>query len=362
MAQTTQAEPVTQVGSFNQFTRGVDGGHIPPLGGPVADYSGIEIAHRAPEFSLPGIDGRTHRLADYSDADALVIIQFASNCPYTWAWEDRVKAIHADYAGRNVAVVAINSNATTVHHNDSLEGMAERARQHGFEFDYLRDDDQSIARTLGSLRTPEVFVFGRDRKLTYHGLIDDNHDETKVTQRYLRDALDAVLAGEMPVIADTPAAGCYLEWGASSMKLDLSGLKTEIDGAHANGCHFAIAYIDADGNLQLTSDATVQVLGSDQLAIWSPDADGQLPRAVAKNPEVTLVLFRSGPDANYAFRGRARVDASVNAAVHSNLPYSEATLDPDMRGVAVVVDVDSVQGRFQSLGLDSRSGKVTMGR
>jgi len=364
MAETTETEPMTQTASFDHVTRGVGSGHIPTWAPPRADNSGIEIATSAPEFSLPGIDGRIHTLADYDDAEALVIIQIATICPYVRAWEGRIKAIHADYSGRNVAVVAINSNTTTEHSGaDSLEGMSDRARAQGFEFDYLRDDDQSLDLVLGSMRTPEVFVFDRDRNLAYHGLIDDSHDETKVTQHYLRDALDALLTGEVPAIRDTPPAGCTLKWGTTQTKVDLSGLKAAIDGGYADNCPVALAYVGDDGKPQLTHDATVQVFESDKLSIWSPNADGELPRAIAKNPDVTLVyrMFKNRDDrAYYTFRGRARVDASVNDAVYSKLPYSEATLDPEMHGVAVIVDVESVKGSYRFLKIDSRSGPVNM--
>jgi hypothetical protein len=90
--------------------------------------------------------------------------------------------------------------------------MAARAEREGFNFDYLYDEDQSLARALGAERTPEVFLFDRDRRLVYHGAIDDNRDEDGVTQNFLRDALDAVLAGETPTTTDTPAVGCTVKW------------------------------------------------------------------------------------------------------------------------------------------------------
>lgn len=170
------------------------------------------IADVAPPFSLPGVDGRDHSLADYADADVLVLIQSCNHCPYVQAWEGRMIEIHRDYADRGVRLVAVNSNDVDYQPGDSFERMQERARERSFNFDYLRDDDQSLARTLGSERTPEVFVFDRDRKLTYHGAIDDNRDEDAVTKTYLRDALDAALAGRAPEVAATPPVGCTVKW------------------------------------------------------------------------------------------------------------------------------------------------------
>jgi len=166
----------------------------------------------APPFSLPGVDGRTHGLDDYADADVLVLIQSCNHCPYVQSWEGRMVEIQRDYAGRGVRVVAVNSNDAGYQPADSFEKMQERARERSFTFDYLHDEGQSLARALGSQRTPEVFVFDRDRKLVYHGAIDDNRDETGVTQRYLRDALDAVLEGRTPDVAETPPVGCTVKW------------------------------------------------------------------------------------------------------------------------------------------------------
>jgi peroxiredoxin len=170
------------------------------------------IAQTAPSFTLPGVDGRDHSLDDYRDARALVLVQSCNHCPYVRAWEGRLNTIQQDYADGGVSVVAINSNDAAGHPGDSFEEMQARASEQGFAFDYLHDEQQSIARALGSERTPEVFVFDGDRRLVYHGAIDDNRDDTAVAAHYLRDALDAVLAGTAPAIADTAAVGCTVKW------------------------------------------------------------------------------------------------------------------------------------------------------
>lgn len=170
------------------------------------------LAQTAPAFTLPGVDGRDHSLDDYGDAPILALVQSCNHCPYVQAWEGRLIAIQRDYADRGVRVVAISSNDATSHPEDSFEQMQRRAREQGFTFDYLYDESQAIARTLGSERTPEVFLYDGDRRLVYHGAIDDNRDETAVTTHYLRDALDAALAGQAPAVADTPAVGCTVKW------------------------------------------------------------------------------------------------------------------------------------------------------
>jgi peroxiredoxin len=172
----------------------------------------IALGTEAPQFDLPGVDGRSHSLDSYADAEALVLVQSCNHCPYVQAWEDRLSAIARDYADRGVRVVAVNSNDAERYPEDSFEEMQKRASARSFAFDYLYDEPQAVARALDSERTPEVFVYDRDRRLVYHGAIDDSRDDTAVTQHYLRDALDAVLSGEEAPLAETPAVGCSMKW------------------------------------------------------------------------------------------------------------------------------------------------------
>jgi peroxiredoxin len=169
----------------------------------------------APAFDLPGVDGRTYVLDDFADALALVLIQSCNHCPYVMAWEDRMVAIQRDYGERGVRLVAINSNDAEQYPSDSFGAMRERAREKGFNFPYLYDETQEVARALGSERTPEVFLFDRDRRLVYHGAIDDSRDEDAVSQPYLRDVLDALLEGREPPVTETPPVGCTVKWRSS---------------------------------------------------------------------------------------------------------------------------------------------------
>ena len=172
----------------------------------------LSLGTEAPGFDLPGVDGRNHSLADYADAPALAVIWSCNHCPYVQAWEGRMIEIQRDYADRGVRLVAINSNDTEAYPEDSFPEMNARAERQGFNFDYLFDEDQSVARAYGPERTPEVFLFDGDRRLVYHGAIDDSRDENAVTARHLRDALDAVLEGREPPVAETPPVGCTVKW------------------------------------------------------------------------------------------------------------------------------------------------------
>ena len=172
----------------------------------------LALGTEAPAFTLPGVDGRTHSLDEYADAEALALVQSCNHCPYVQAWEGRMKEIQRDYADRGFRLVAISSNDADRYPADSFDEMKGRAERLGFNFDYLYDEDQSVATALGAERTPEVFLFDRDRRLVYHGAIDDSRDDRAVTTHYLRDALDALFAGEEPPVAETPAPGCTVKW------------------------------------------------------------------------------------------------------------------------------------------------------
>jgi peroxiredoxin len=172
----------------------------------------LALGSEAPDFDLPGVDGRNHALAEYAEAPALALVQSCNHCPYVQAWESRMAGIQADYLGRGFRLVAINSNDAASYPEDSFDAMRDRAQRERFNFDYLLDEDQSVARALGAERTPEVFLFDADRRLVYHGAIDDSRDADAVTRHHLRDALDALLAGEEPPVAETPAVGCSVKY------------------------------------------------------------------------------------------------------------------------------------------------------
>jgi peroxiredoxin len=174
----------------------------------------LALAEQAPPFKLPGIDGKEHSLADYAGSDALVLVQSCNHCPYVQAWEGRMIAIQRDYAERGVRLVAVNSNDAARYPEDSFEEMCARAEREGFNFDYLYDEEQSLARALGAERTPEVFLFDSDRRLVYHGAVDDSRDADAVTRHHLREALDAMLEEREPTVAETPAVGCTVKWRA----------------------------------------------------------------------------------------------------------------------------------------------------
>ena len=176
----------------------------------------LTIGELAPDFTLPGVDGRAHGLTDFADKAVLLVVFSCNHCPYVQAYEDRLIAIQRDYAARGVQVVAINSNDDRNYPEDNFDSMVRRARERSFNFPYLRDATQTVARAYGATHTPQLFLFDRERRLGYTGKIDDNWQAPEaVTRRYLRDAVDAILARREPAEPRTQAIGCTIKWAES---------------------------------------------------------------------------------------------------------------------------------------------------
>jgi peroxiredoxin len=173
----------------------------------------LRIGENAPDFSnLLGTDGKRYSLVNFADARTLVLIVSCNHCPYVQAYEDRMVGIQNDYMDRGVRLVAVNPNYDSDYPEDSYENMIERAKGKGFNFPYIRDEDQSLAKALSAVCTPEIFVFDKARRLAYHGRIDDNRDASKVTSHDLRNALDAIIVGKNPPITETRPFGCSIKW------------------------------------------------------------------------------------------------------------------------------------------------------
>jgi peroxiredoxin len=173
----------------------------------------LKLNEPAKPFTLPGVDDKTHALSDYKDKEAVVVIFSCNHCPYVKAWEDRMVQIQADYAPKGVQLLVINANDVKAFPDDSFPKMKERAKEKGFNFPYLFDESQAVARAYGAERTPEVFVFDKQAQLRYHGAIDDNYDHPgAVKDHYLRVALDAVLGAKPLSVSETQPAGCTIKW------------------------------------------------------------------------------------------------------------------------------------------------------
>ena len=196
---------------------------LPALDGLAAQppMSTLEIGQEAPDFELPGVDGKTYRLADFRDVEILAVVFTCNHCPTAQAYEDRLMELHRDYEDRGVALVAITPNDPLAVRldelgysdlNDTLEETRIRAEHRGFRFPYLYDGDtQEVSAAFGALVTPHVFIFDRERKLRYAGRIDDS-EVGEVTSHDARNAIDALLAGEPVPVETTRVFGCSVKW------------------------------------------------------------------------------------------------------------------------------------------------------
>ncbi|MFU8894225.1 MAG: redoxin family protein [Luteolibacter sp.] len=183
----------------------------------------LEIGAAMPPFELPGIDGKTYSQADFADARVLAILFTCNHCPASVAASDRIEAIHQDFKDKGVALVAVNPNHPGSlrpdelgysPYNDSFEEMAPFAADLKWTFPYLYDGEtQEFARACGAQATPHVFVFDADRKLRYTGRMDDGgRARGPVEKSYIRDAIEAVLAGREVAEPTTRALGCSTKW------------------------------------------------------------------------------------------------------------------------------------------------------
>ena len=182
----------------------------------------LEIGSAAPDFNLPGVDGKQHRLQEFQDADVLAVIFTCNHCPTAQAYEERVKRLAADYKDKKVAVVAISPNDPEALRldefgysdvGDSLEDMKIRAKDAGFNFPYLYDgENQRVSRAYGPLATPHAFIFDRARKLRFTGRIDNSDKPQLATSHDTRSAIDALLAGRPVPVEKTKVFGCSPKW------------------------------------------------------------------------------------------------------------------------------------------------------
>jgi thiol-disulfide isomerase/thioredoxin len=172
----------------------------------------LELHAPCPPFDLPGTDGQQHTLAEVK-GKLFVLVVSCNHCPYVVAYEPRLVALANEYKVRGVDFLAVNANDATRYPDDGMQPMKVRAQERAFPFPYVRDDAQAFVRSLGARFTPEVYVFDEARKLRYHGRIDDNHrDPARVTAHDLKNALDALLAGQAPPVLETTAFGCSIKW------------------------------------------------------------------------------------------------------------------------------------------------------
>jgi len=164
-----------------------------------------------PAFRLPGVDGRDWGLEDFR-APLLLVVVMCNHCPYVQAVDDRINDLAGDFAGR-CDVVAISANDAEAYPEDSFAAMQARARTKGYRFPYLYDECQAVARAFGAVCTPDFFLYDPARTLAYRGQLDDSwKDPAAVTRHDLREAIQALLAGQPAAAEQKPSLGCSIKW------------------------------------------------------------------------------------------------------------------------------------------------------
>ena len=158
-------------------------------------------------------DGKDVSIGDVAGKKGTLVLFTCNACPWVKAWETRIAQLGNEYSKQGVGVIAVNSNDPSVVREDGFEVMQQRAKEKGFEFPYAVDEGSKLARAYGAERTPEAFLFDAEDKLVYHGTIDDNAKEPKdVKQRYLRDALQALVDGKPIPEKETKSLGCTIKF------------------------------------------------------------------------------------------------------------------------------------------------------
>jgi peroxiredoxin len=172
----------------------------------------LKLGGQAPDWSdLKGTDGKAYALGDFADKDVLVIVFTCNSCGYAQDYEQRILKLAKSHCGQNqkAALVAINPNKIA---EDLPEQMKKRAEAKGYTFPYVWDETQATAKAYGARWTPEFYVFNKQRKLVYHGALDDDNDAEKAKVNYVAEAIEAALAGQTPKVQEEPARGCAVRY------------------------------------------------------------------------------------------------------------------------------------------------------
>src|SRR3989338_1953963 len=182
-----------------------------------SSYKVLQKESKAPDFSLPGIDGKTHSLKEFAERKALLIIFMCNHCPYVVPKIRKLVELDAKYGKRGLAVVGINANDTEKYPEDSFDEMKRFAKRWGVKFHYLFDESQSVPKKYGAVCTPDPFLFNEKLELEYHGRIDDAHgkEHEKASTNELEEAIIELLErGKVQKTKPLPSSGCNIKWKA----------------------------------------------------------------------------------------------------------------------------------------------------
>ncbi len=246
----------------------------------------LKIGDAAPAFDLLGIDEEKHTLAEYAEAELLMVAFISNHCPTSQAIEGRLKQLVKDYKGKGLRVVGINPNDPAAlradelgysKYNDSFPEMKRHAKEQEFNFPYLFDGEtQAVAKAYGCLATPHVFLFDKERKLRYQGRFDDSRyaDAATVTSQDARLAIDALLSGKPVAVENTPPHGCTTKWIEKRVSVAADNEKWEKSEVH-------VELIDAAGVAALRKNDTKKVRLFNVWATWCGPCVEEFPELVA---------------------------------------------------------------------------------
>ncbi len=177
---------------------------------------GYKVGDKAIDFKLKNIDSKLVSLSDFTSAKGFIVVFTCNHCPFAVKYEDRIIALDKKYASQGYPVVAINPNDEVSYPDDSFENMKIRAKDKAFSFPYLRDESQEIAKAYGALKTPHIYILKKVKNeliVEYIGAIDDNTDDAQaVKERYVENAINALLASNEVKTKETKAIGCGIKW------------------------------------------------------------------------------------------------------------------------------------------------------
>jgi peroxiredoxin len=178
--------------------------------------AGYKLGDAATDFKLKNVDGKMVALSDYKDLKGFIVVFTCNHCPFAKKYESRLVALDKKYKALGYPIIAINPNDPKVESEDSYENMITRAKDKKFTFPYLFDESQQTAKAYGATRTPHVYILqreGTNNVVRYIGAIDDNSDDEKaVKEKYVENAVDALLAGKPVATGSTKAIGCTIKW------------------------------------------------------------------------------------------------------------------------------------------------------
>ncbi len=179
-----------------------------------SNYTVLNKGSPAPEFKLPGTDGKLHSLKDFSGAKACLVVFMCNHCPFVKPKMKCLKELFGKYQGKGLAMFGINSNDTQAYGEDDFNNMKRVAKEQGFKFPYLLDETQETARAYGAACTPDPFLFDAGMRLAYHGRIDDAHEQPheRAKTNELEEAVKQVLAGQEVAVKEEPSYGCNVKW------------------------------------------------------------------------------------------------------------------------------------------------------